>query len=153
MGFGFSQLSNLTLSAVSVKQAGEASGVNNTIRQVGSSFGSAVMGAVLLATLTSSVVTHINDNQNIPAQAKPAITKQVKDAGSNIEFANPDQNSNVPAPIASAVEDSIHHATVDGNKAAMSLAIIFSIATLIFSTLLPNIRNLETAQEATPSAH
>jgi EmrB/QacA subfamily drug resistance transporter len=147
MGFGFSQLSNLTLSAVSVKQAGEASGVNNTIRQIGSSFGSAVMGAVLLATLSSSVVTHINDNKNIPDQAKPAITKQVKDAGSNIEFASPEQAQSVPAPIANAVEESIHQSTVDGNKAAMTLAIVFSVATLVFSLLLPNIKNLETSED------
>lgn len=31
----------------------------------------------------------------------------------------------MPAPTASAVKDSIHRATVDGNKAAMGLAIAF----------------------------
>ena len=147
MGFGFSQLSNLTLSAVSVKQSGEASGVNNTIRQIGSSFGSAVMGAVLLTTLTSSVVTHINDNKFIPPQSKATVTEQIKNAGSNIEFSLPGQDQNMPAPTASAVKDSIHRATVDGNKAAMGLAIAFSAVTLIFSTLLPNINNLETSED------
>jgi EmrB/QacA subfamily drug resistance transporter len=147
MGFGFSQLSNLTLSAVSVKQSGEASGVNNTMRQVGSSFGSAVMGAILLGTLTSSVVSHINNNKLIPSQAKFAVIEQVKTAGSNIEFSSSDQIQNAPPGSTIAIKDSIHRATVDGNRAAMGLAIIFSATTLVFSILLPNIKNLETSED------
>lgn len=152
MGFGFSQLSNLTLSAVSVEQSGEASGVNNTLRQVGQSFGSAVIGAALLATLTSSVVSNIQDDRHIPAQAKPQIIKQVKAAGSNIEFASPSDHKGVPPVIKEGVEKATKQATVDGNKTAMMLTLLFSIGTIAISTLLPNIRNLETEQSVS-AAH
>jgi Na+/melibiose symporter-like transporter len=149
MGFGFSQLSNLTLSAVSVQQSGEASGVNNTLRQVGQSFGSAVIGATLIATLMSSAVKNIQDSPTIPVQAKPQIVQQVKSAGSNIEFAAPDEKAaSVPPAIKTGIEEATKQATVDGNKAAMLLTISFSIATILVSMLLPNIRNLETGRSA-----
>src|SRR4029079_3186359 len=47
IGFAFvmSQINNLTLSGVPVHMAGEASGVHSTLRQLGSSLGSAIMGA------------------------------------------------------------------------------------------------------------
>lgn len=50
-----SQLSNITLSAVSVEEAGEASGVNNTLRQIGSSLGTAVIGSIIVASLASNL--------------------------------------------------------------------------------------------------
>jgi predicted MFS family arabinose efflux permease len=48
MGLVLSQINNITLSAVDVKSAGEASGVTNTFRQVGISLGTAIIGAILI---------------------------------------------------------------------------------------------------------
>lgn len=153
MGFGFSQLTNLTLSAVSPEQSGEASGVNNTLRQVGQSFGSAIIGAALIATLTSSVVGSLKDSPVIPAQAKPQIIEQVESAGSNIEFASPADAKNIPPAIGKEIESAVTNATVDGNKTAMTLTILFSVATLLVSVMLPNIRNLETEKSIASSSH
>ena len=152
MGFGFSQLSNLTLSAVSVQQSGEASGVNNTLRQVGQSFGSAIIGAALIATLTSSVVKKLEQSPTLPQQAKPQIIQKVKDAGSNIEFADPEADTSAPKAIVAEISKASKLATVDANKTAMILTIVFSVSTLLISALLPNIRDLETGEEATVSA-
>src|SRR5690606_29790446 len=98
-GFGFSQLSNLTLSAVSGQQSGEASGVNNTLRQIGASFGSAIIGAALIATLTSGVIRKLEASPIIPSEAKAGVINSVKDAGSNIEFQAPNASAAIPAPI------------------------------------------------------
>lgn len=154
MGFGFSQLSNLTLSAVSVQQSGEASGVNNTLRQVGASFGSAIIGAALIATLTSSVVKNIESNNVIPDQAKTAVIENVRSAGSNIEFQAQPDTSKVPAYITAEVVKNTHEATIDGNKVALLFTGGFALLALLFSNLLPNIRDLETGEEAkVTSAH
>lgn len=147
-GFGFSQLGNLTLSAVSVEQAGEASGVNNTIRQLGASFGSAVVGALLIATLMSSVVTRVAGNPNIPVEAKPAITQAVQAAGSNVEFAGNAGGSDLPDNLAAEVTRNVHEATVDGNRVAMAMTAGFIVLALCVSNLMPNIRNLETGKKA-----
>jgi EmrB/QacA subfamily drug resistance transporter len=152
MGFGISQLSNLTLSAVSPEQSGEASGVNTTLRQVGSSFGSAVIGAALIATLTSSVVKNISSNSEIPPKAKVQIISAVKEAGSNIEFASPNEGQNLPIAIKKAVTKSTVQATVDGAKVAILFTTAFSFAALLFSASLPNIQDLETGQKATAAS-
>ncbi len=47
LGLVLSQINNLTLSSVPVEDAGEASGVTNTFRQIGASLGAAILGAVL----------------------------------------------------------------------------------------------------------
>ena len=148
LGFGFSQLGNLTLSAVSVKQSGEASGVNNTIRQVGASFGSAIIGAALIATLSSSVITRLETSNTLPLQAKPKIIAAVREAGSNIEFQNPANRENTSLAIQQEITLSIHEATVDASKVALLFTAGFSITALLFSQLLPSIKNLETAEEA-----
>lgn len=153
MGFGFSQLSNLTLSAVSVQQSGEAAGVNNTLRQVGASFGSAIIGAALIATLTSSVVKKLETSPVIPIQSKSAVVAQVKEAGSNIEFQTADGHSKLPAAIQAEIIKSTHEATVEGNKVALLFTGGFALMALAFSTLLPSIRDLETGETATANAH
>jgi EmrB/QacA subfamily drug resistance transporter len=81
-GFGFtiSQLANLTLSAVSVEQAGEASGVNNTFRQLGSSLGQATVGALLIASLTTQLNTNVTNSKVLPNAAKPTITGEITQA-------------------------------------------------------------------------
>ena len=153
MGFGFSQLSNLTLSAVSVEQSGEASGVNNTLRQVGASFGSAIIGAALIATLTSSVVKKLEASPVLPESSRAKIVSSVKEAGSNIEFQNPSAHATLPSVILNEIVKSTHEATVEGNKVALMFTGGFSLLALVFSSLLPNIRDLETGDKKTAATH
>jgi EmrB/QacA subfamily drug resistance transporter len=152
MGFGFSQLTNLTLSAVSVQQSGEASGVNNTLRQVGASFGSAIIGAALIATLTSGVVKKLEASPVLPVASKTQIVNSVKDAGSNIEFESPKDNAQLPVSVKNEIKKATHEATVDGNKIAMLFTGGFAVLALIVSMLLPNIKDLQTGEKATVSA-
>jgi len=138
----------LTLSAVSVEQSGEASGVSNTLRQVGSSFGSAIIGAALIATLTSSIISGIQSSQVIPISAKDPIIEEVKAAGSNIEFVSPTSSTNTPQVITTEVTNLTHQATVKGNRLALVLTSLFTLIALVSSGLLPNIRDLETGKPA-----
>ncbi|HSX40159.1 MAG TPA: MFS transporter, partial [Candidatus Saccharimonadales bacterium] len=62
LGAVMAQISNLTLSAVSVQQAGEASGVNNTLRQVGATLGVAIIGSVLLLNITNNLQTGVQNS-------------------------------------------------------------------------------------------
>lgn len=153
MGFGFSQLSNLTLSAVSVEQSGEASGVNNTLRQVGASFGSAIIGAALIATLTSSVVKKLEASPILPESSRAKIVSSVKEAGSNIEFQNPSVHATLPPVILNEIVKSTHEATVEGNKVALMFTGGFSLLALAFSSLLPNIKDLETGDKKPAATH
>jgi Na+/melibiose symporter-like transporter len=71
MGTGLilGQLTGVTLASVSDEENNEASGVNFTFRQLGISMGTAVIGAVLLTTVSLSLVSGILDAGGIDISA------------------------------------------------------------------------------------
>lgn len=151
-GFTMSQLSNLTLSAVSAEQSGESSGVNSTLRQVGASFGSAIIGAALISSMSSSIVSGVNQSPAVPPQVKPILVEQIKQAGSNIEFSTPHEDSKLPKPIAQEITNIMHQGTVDGNKIALLIAGGFSMLALGLSSWLPNIHDVDRSKKKQPKA-
>ncbi len=147
MGLVMAQISNLTLSAVSPQQAGEASGVNNTLRQVGSSLGTAIIGAVLIAELSSRVVTGINDSTVIPAQIKPKIAQAAAASSSGVAFGGvAPGNSQLPPAVQVELTRIGHQAVVDGAKKALAFGALFAGIGFLVSFLLPAHRDLEKGQ-------
>jgi hypothetical protein len=86
IGLIMAQVSNITLSAVSVEEAGEASGVNNTLRQVGATLGSAIMGAILISSLTTNLSNGVTQSNAIPAPVKAQVSEAFAQNASRIEF-------------------------------------------------------------------
>ena len=111
LGMVLSQINNLTLSSVSVRDAGEASGVTNTFRQVGSSLGAAIIGAILLHAIIVRLGPHAS-----------------RDVAS-IAFGAP-----VSDPKLIAVR---RVATTEGLREAMLVGAAFAIVGLIVSNWLP----------------
>src|SRR5438105_14221508 len=70
LGLVLSQINNLTLSSVPVREAGEASGLTNTFRQIGSSLGAAIIGAILLSTILTSLEPDVAQSPRVPKQSK-----------------------------------------------------------------------------------
>jgi len=154
MGLVMSMVSNLTLSAVDVQQSGEASGVNNTLRNVGSALGSAVIGAVVLSALATNITTGINDSKVIPAPYKVVINKALAGHASEVQFGTEKENTQIPPVLAAEIKTISHQATSDANKTAMTLMAIFVGATILLSTQLPNTKNVEKNESAAaPAGH
>jgi EmrB/QacA subfamily drug resistance transporter len=138
MGLFMAQVSNITLSAVSVEQAGEASGVNNTMRQVGQSFGSAIIGSILLTALTTYLTTGITNSSIIPAQFKSTITQGLTKNVSNVEFGNANAgHSQLPPQIAQEIKAVSKQATVDANKQIFLWGAGFALMAFLVSMTLP----------------
>src|SRR5947199_7047944 len=53
VGLAISQLTSTVLLSIPWQKAGVGSGANNTVRQIGSAFGIAVIGAVLVAQISA----------------------------------------------------------------------------------------------------
>ncbi|HSX41863.1 MAG TPA: MFS transporter [Candidatus Saccharimonadales bacterium] len=148
MGLVMSQINNLTLSAVSVQEAGEASGVNNTLRQLGSTLGSAIIGSVLLTALATNLVGGVAKSQKIPTALKPAISQQVATQTSNVEFSGGAQISGSSSPaIRQEIVAISHQATVDANKKTLAFGVLFSLLGLLVSISLPKIKNEHVERE------
>jgi len=147
MGFIISVISNITLSAVSVQEAGEASGVNGTMRQVGSTLGSAIIGALLISSLGANLVKGVNSSQVIPEAAKPQISDAVSKQASSIEFGSSDTSkSPLPPTITTELTKISQQATVDANKETFLLGAAFILIALLISIQLPATKNIETGK-------
>ncbi|MGE5393010.1 MAG: DHA2 family efflux MFS transporter permease subunit [Candidatus Saccharibacteria bacterium] len=147
-GFMNAQISNLTLSAVSVEEAGEASGVNNTFRQVGSTLGSAILGAVLISALSANLASGISGSRIIPEQVKSNLTSAIAKQTSNIEFGTGAQISGVPSSVRGEIESISKQAIVDANKKTLTFAAIFVAFGLLISLFLPGGQDIEKERSA-----
>ena len=65
-----SQLGAVTVSAVPEEKSSEVGGLQNTATQLGASLGTALVGSVLLAALTTSFLAGIEENPDVPQSLK-----------------------------------------------------------------------------------
>ena len=61
-----SQLGAVTVSAVPTEKSSEVGGLQNTATQLGASLGTALAGSILIAALTATFLTGIQNNPNVP---------------------------------------------------------------------------------------
>jgi len=73
LGFAYSQLQNLTLSSAEEEITDEASGLTNSFRNLGTSFGTAVVVSLMLTFLVSSMVSGIGHSKILPQEQKDQL--------------------------------------------------------------------------------
>lgn len=153
MGLVMSQINNLTLSAVSMQQAGEASGVNNTLRQVGSTLGSAIIGTILLSSLATNLQNEVAASTVIPVSMKPAIAQAMAAQSSAVEFGGgPQMNAQLPPAIQTELVEIGHRATVQGNRSSLMVGAIFAFLGFLASLFLPSKPKEKNVQGSVPAA-
>jgi len=133
IGIASSQLTNVVLSDVSDEKSGVASGINNTMRQVGAALGIAIVGTILAVQTVHHTTAEIRASGLSPAVQADAI-KGVRSASSNYR---------PPADAPPAVAATLEHAVVQGVGDATSPALWFTVGTsllgIAFSFLIPRI--------------
>ncbi len=154
VGLVFSQVTNITLSAVSVNEAGEASGVNNTLRQVGSSFGTAIVGTVLIAAIGTGLVKGVNSSNLITSEHRTHLSQTIKAQASNVEFGLPLKNETLTDGEIIELKRLSNESTVNGTKLAMLLTAGFTVLALILSYKLLNsdLKDLDRSESLATSA-
>src|SRR6478672_909946 len=73
-----SQLGNVIMSSVAPAKSSEGGGLQGTAQNLGSSLGTAIIGAVLLASLATGFSERIADNAAIPAAARQEIVAKAE---------------------------------------------------------------------------
>ena len=84
VGFATAQLTSVIMVDISGEKAGQASGMQSTVRQVGSALGIAVLGTTLFTAGHYSIqhrVEQISSLQSIGEQALPAFADQIANVG------------------------------------------------------------------------
>jgi MFS family permease len=137
MGLVQSQINNLTLSAVAVEEAGEASGITNTFRQVGASLGAAIIGAVLLTSIVGDLQGVVRTSPQIPPADKPAIDRMLRQQSSSLAFGAGGMFDRLPPPLREEMNHARRVATTDGNRKALLYGAGFTLLGLLVSIQLP----------------
>lgn len=136
IGMPSAQLTNLLLSSVPIKLAGEASAVNSTMRQVGTSIGIAIIGAVLIGSLNTTLAKNINSDSLIPSAAKARIISSID--ASTLESGQSFVGTNYPPVLVSAIKDDVKLSLVESSRDALKTAYIFILFGTAATFLLPN---------------
>jgi EmrB/QacA subfamily drug resistance transporter len=155
MGLGFSQLTNITISAVSVDESGEASGVNNTLRQVGSSFGTAIIGSIIITQIATGLSSGVAKSTVIDDMHRPAIAAIVKAQSSNIEFGIPLQGQALSQSETRELKRISDEATVKADREAVIFMAVFMLAAFAIASQIPSVRvhDLEKNESLAAPAH
>jgi MFS family permease len=74
-----SQLGNVIMSSVPPAKASEGGGLQGTAQNLGSSLGTALIGAVLIASLATGFTSKVADNPDIPPDARETITANAQE--------------------------------------------------------------------------
>ncbi|HET8949649.1 MAG TPA: MFS transporter, partial [Solirubrobacteraceae bacterium] len=139
-GLLLSQLGNVIMSSVDPAKTNEAGGLQGTAQNLGASLGTALIGAVLIAALTSGFVERVSENPAVSADVRAQVA-DVQQKGvpvvpvEDVEQAALDQG--VPPEEAKAVADDYGDAQLQGLKRAIGAVAIFSLLSLWFTRRLP----------------
>jgi EmrB/QacA subfamily drug resistance transporter len=140
VGLAIAQLTNIVLSEVPSDRLGAGSGANNTLRQIGSALGIAVIGAVLSTTLSASAGTRLQGSAGLPDFVRTAIVSSL-DKGATlgegsfkISGAPPGmENTAAFKEIGRIIKESF----VDATRAAGLVAGVFVLMGAVSSLLIP----------------
>src|SRR5215470_16877642 len=135
-----SQLGSVTVSAVPDEQSGEVGGIQNTVTNLGASIGTALAGAVLISALTTSFLTGVAHNPNVPKDV--ASKAQVELAGGIPFMSDKDlqaqlDKAGVPAKTADAIVTENANARIDGLRSSLSLLAIVALIALFATRRIP----------------
>jgi MFS family permease len=135
-----SQLGSVTVSSVPDEQSGEVGGVQNTVTNLGASIGTALAGAVLISALTTSFLTGVQHNPNVPKEV--VSQAQVQLAGGIPFMSDKDlqaqlDKAGVPAKEADAIVTENSNARIDGLRSSLSLLAIIALIALFATRRIP----------------
>jgi EmrB/QacA subfamily drug resistance transporter len=144
MGLGIgalaSQLGAVTVSAVPDELAAEVGGLQNTATNVGASLGTALVGSVLIAILSTAFLENVLASPSVSDQVKSQAQVKLESGVPFISDADLQTalgQANVSSQEAAAVEDAYASARLVGLRSALAFVALFALIALFFSGRIP----------------
>jgi MFS family permease len=141
MGLIASQLGNVVQSSVDASGRGEAGGMQYTGQQLGSSLGVALIGAIVLAGLTSTFVANIQADERISDQVAAQVGVAVEsgvDFVSSADIEAAAQAAGLDEATTAAIVDDYEAAQLRSLKTGLLAAAFIALASLAFTKHLPH---------------
>jgi hypothetical protein len=135
-----SQLGSVTVSSVSDEHSDEVGGLQNTITNLGISMGTALTGALVIAALTTSFLSGVEQNAAVPAALKAQASTQLYGGApfvSDAELEASLKTAGVPSEAADAIVKENEKARLDGLRTALSVLALLTLLALGLSRSIP----------------
>ncbi|MFW2334550.1 MFS transporter, partial [Ilumatobacter sp.] len=140
MGLIASQLGNVVQSSVSDDERGEAGGLQYTAQQLGSSMGTAFIGAIVISALLFAFVDNVSSNERISGELSEAIEVSVS-AGGNFVAADEVEavlvDAGVPEDETAEVVDDYRESQLQSLKIGLLVVAFLAVLSLRFTVNLP----------------
>ncbi|MGX1669788.1 MFS transporter [Streptomyces sp. NPDC055400] len=140
MGALASQLGSVTVSAVPEAQSAEVGGVQNAVTNLGASLGTALAGSILIAALTTSFVTAIEQNPAVPADVKSRASVELQSGApflSDAQLKTALDEAGTSTEVTQAALDANNEARLDGLRAALAVLALTSLLAMFFTSRIP----------------
>ncbi|KOU97519.1 MULTISPECIES: MFS transporter [unclassified Streptomyces] len=154
MGALASQLGAVTVSAVPQAQSAEVGGVQNAVTNLGSSIGTALAGSIMIAALTSSFLTSVQANPDVPSTVKSQATVQLASGApflSDAQLESALAEAGVSPAVTEAALGANAEARLDGLRAALSVLSFAALVALFFTQRIPAAQASSTRAGAPPT--
>jgi Na+/melibiose symporter-like transporter len=143
MGLIVSQLGNVVQSAVADEERSEAGGLQNTAAQLGSSLGTALLGAIVISGLIFAFTANVASNPRVSADVHEQVEVRVAAGASFVESAQVEaaaKEAGVPPATATALVDDYENAQITALKTAFLCAALLVLASFFATRGLPTKR-------------
>ena len=140
IGLVVSQLGNVVMSSVGAERSSEVGGLQGAAQSLGNSLGTAMIGAILLAGLTSGFHDRILADDRVPPDVAEQIvtgTEQGVEMVSRETAEETAVSAGLPEEDIDAVVDSYEDAQIEALKTALLGAALFALVALWFAGDLP----------------
>jgi hypothetical protein len=155
IGLVVSQLGNVVQSAVGDAHRSEAGGVQNTAQQLGSSLGTALLGAVVITGLVGAFSDNVASNPDIPGDVQKQVEVRIA-AGASFVAADQVRDTATDEGVPAATVDALVGEYEDAQLEALRIAFLFAslivLAAFLATRRLPTRRfsELEAGVRAPP---
>lgn len=141
VGLMASQLGNVIMSSVAPDQTNQAGGLQGTAQNLGASLGTALIGAILIGSMTTSFVERVTTNTAIPETAQEQIAKSAEQSGLEVVPVQTAQDylvqAGMPADQAAAVAADYGESMLDGLRIALGAVAFLAAIAWWFTRRLP----------------
>jgi EmrB/QacA subfamily drug resistance transporter len=139
-GLLLSQLGNVIMSSVDESKTNEAGGLQGTAQNLGASLGTALIGSVLIAALTTGFESRVEENPAVSPAVKEQVARVAEKGIPVVPVSDVEQaarKQGVSADEAQALADDYGDAQLVGLKRAIGAVGVFALLSLWFTRGLP----------------
>jgi Na+/melibiose symporter-like transporter len=142
-GFGLlaSQLGNVNMSAVSKEDTSEVGGLQGTFQNLGSSFGTAIVGSVFILLLGSGFSAAVQTNDRVTPEVQSQVTQVLAEQGvpiiSQAEAEKIVLDAGADPEVATAVAQDYADSQVEALKQALFIVFALLAVSLMLARNLP----------------